>query len=277
MMGQSLHAPTARPAASFLSGLRARERLAVLAGLAGVTVLAWGYLALDAARMGGMSAGGPMGMPAMQPMWVPWGPLELALTFAMWAMMMVAMMVPSAAPMILLFAAVCRKRVELGGPYVPTAAFVLGYVAVWTAFSVAATLAQWGLHSAALLSPMTVAASPLLGGALLVAAGAWQWMPLKDACLAKCRSPLGFLLTEWRDGTRGAWVMGLRHGAYCTGCCWALMALLFVGGVMNLLWVVAIAAFVLVEKVAPAGGLLGRVAGVGLVAWGGWMVVAALP
>ena len=248
-------------------GRLTREQAVVGLSLLLLVLLAWAWLLRVADHMAAM--------PAMQSVWVPWGPLELALTFVMWAVMMVAMMLPSAAPLILLFAAVCRKRVELGGPYVPTAVFVLGYVAVWTAYSLAATLAQWGLHAAALLSPVMIAASPLLGGALLVTAGAYQWMPLKDACLARCRSPLGFLLAEWRDGTRGAFVMGVRHGVYCTGCCWALMALLFVGGVMNLLWVAAIAAFVLAEKVVPAGDALARVTGLALAAWGGWVLLAA--
>ncbi len=251
-----------------------RERLLLAAGLALLTLLAWAYIVGLRRDMDAMTSA--MAMPAMAPMWTLWGVGEFLLTFAMWAVMMVAMMVPSAAPMILLFATVHRRQRAEGHTAVPTAVFLLGYLAVWTAFSLAATLAQWGLQTAALLSPMMVATSPLLGGALLMAAGAFQWTPLKHACLAKCRSPLGFLLTEWREGARGAFVMGLRHGAYCTGCCWALMALLFVGGVMNLLWVAAIAAFVLLEKVAPAGGVVGKAAGSALAGWGGWMVVAAV-
>jgi len=214
-------------------------------------------------------------MPTMAPMWAPWSVREFLLTFAMWAVMMVAMMVPPAAPMILLFGTVHRRRREAGHAAVPTTVFLLGYLAVWAAFSLLAVLAQWALHAAALISPMLVSTSPVLGAALLIGAGIYQWTPLKHACLAKCRSPLGFLLTEWRDGARGAFVMGVRHGAYCTGCCWALMALLFVGGVMNLLWVAAIAGFVLAEKVAPAGRAVGRIAGLVLVAWGGWMVLSA--
>jgi predicted metal-binding membrane protein len=135
---------------------------------------------------------------------------------------------------------------------------------------------MWGLHTAALLSPMMVSTSPLLGGALLVVAGAFQWSPLKRVCLTHCRTPLGFLMGEWREGTWGALRMGLRHGSYCVGCCWVLMALLFVTGVMNLLWVAAIAAFVLVEKVAPAGPWLSRVTGLLLAGGGAWVVVRAL-
>jgi len=250
-----------------------RERLVVAAGLALLTLLAWAYIVGLRRDMDAMAPA--MTMPAMEAMWMPWGAREYLLTAVMWAVMMTAMMVPAAAPMILLFATVHRRQREEARAAVPTAVFVLGYLAVWSAFSAAAALAQWGLHAVALLSPTMVAASPLLGGALLLAAGAYQWTPLKGACLAKCRSPLGFLLTEWRDGARGAFIMGIRHGAYCTGCCWALMALLFVGGVMNLLWVAAIAGFVLAEKVAPAGRPVGRIAGLVLVAWGGWMVLSA--
>jgi len=183
--------------------------------------------------------------------------------------MMVAMMVPTAASMILMFAMFNRRRREQQQPYVPTAVFLGGYLLVWTGFSVLATLAQWGLHSAALLSPMMVSTSPILGGIILLAAGIFQWTPLKYACLTYCRSPLGFLMTDWREGSRGAFIMGLKHGSYCTGCCWFLMALLFVAGVMNLLWVATITVFVLIEKIAPRGDMVGRVAG-------GVLVIAGL-
>jgi predicted metal-binding membrane protein len=153
------------------------------------------------------------------------------------------------------------RRLARLGPLVPTTVFVPSYLLVWGGYSVVAPLAQWGLHSAALLSPMIVVTSPIVGGLLLMAAGSFQWTPLKSTCLRQCRSPLGFVMTEWREGTWGALVMGLRHGSYCVGCCWVLMALLFVAGVMNLLWVAVIAALVLVEKVLPRGELVGRVAG----------------
>jgi predicted metal-binding membrane protein len=151
---------------------------------------------------------------------------------------------------------------------VPTGLFVLGYLLVWGGFSVAAALAQWGLHAAALLSATLTTTSPLVGGGLLIAAGAWQLTPLKQACLARCRHPVAWLMTEWRDGAGGALAMGARHGAYCLGCCWALMGLLFVAGVMNLLWVAAITAFVLVEKVAPGGVWVGRATSILLIAAG---------
>ena len=174
--------------------------------------------------------------------------------------------------MILGFAGVNRTRRAQSLTYVPTGVFVLGYVAAWTGFSLLATLAQETLHSMALVSSMGVSTSGILGGSLLVATGIFQWTPWKNVCLRHCRSPLGFILTEWRDGTWGAFQMGLRHGAYCVGCCWLLMALLFVAGVMNLWWVAAIAGLVLVEKVTSAGPWIARAIGVALMLWGGWLL-----
>ena len=204
-----------------------------------------------------------------------WGSGDVIFTFLMWAVMMVAMMLPAAAPMILVFATVNRKRRESPGaaPYVNTTLFVLAYLAVWGAFSVAAALAQWALHAAALLSEDAMQAAPLAGAVLLAAAGIYQVTPLKYACLARCQTPIGFLLGEWRDGNRGAVVMGLRHGLFCLGCCWVLMALLFVGGVMNLAWVAAIAAFVLIEKVLPAGRLVSVISGAALLIWAAWTLL----
>ena len=251
-----------------LEAMLKRDRAVVVAGLALLTALSWAYMVYLAWDMQQMDM--EMAMPQMQ-VWTAW---DLVLLFIMWAVMMVAMMVPSAAPMILLFATINRRRQARRQPFVPTAAFVGGYLLVWTAYSVLATLAQWALHSAALLSPMMVSTSPILGGVLLAAAGVFQWLPLKSACLNHCRSPIGFITSEWREGPWGALIMGLRRGSYCTVCCWALMALLFVGGVMNLLWVAAIAAFVLIEKAAPAGIWVSRVAGVLLIAAGAWMAAS---
>jgi predicted metal-binding membrane protein len=234
-----------------------RDRAIVLAAIAGLSALAWAYLLALAWQMPHEDMAMAMAMPHMH----AWGATEVFFTWVMWAVMMVAMMTPSAAPMILTFAAVNRRRQAQQGRLVPTAVFVLGYLLVWGGFSVVAALAQWGLHTAAVLSPMVVVTSPVVGGLLLIAAGIFQWTPLKSTCLTQCRSPLGFIMTEWRQGTWGALVMGLRHGSYCVGCCWVLMALLFVAGVMNLLWVAAIAVLILVEKVLPRGELVGRVAG----------------
>jgi predicted metal-binding membrane protein len=227
--------------------------------------------------MDGSAAGLDAAMPGMSmPGLHAWSALDVLPLFLMWATMMVAMMLPSAAPMILLVAAVHRRRRERASPAVPTAIFAAGYLVVWTGFSAAAALAQWGLHQAALLSPGMASTSPVFSGVLLILAGAYQWLPVKSACLSRCRSPLGFLGSEWRDGIAGTVVMGLRHGLFCLGCCWALMALLFVAGVMNLVCLAAIAGLVLLEKVAPAGMGVGKLAGLALVAWGGWILVTAL-
>ncbi|MGH7279620.1 MAG: DUF2182 domain-containing protein [Candidatus Rokuibacteriota bacterium] len=254
-----------------LESVLRRERMVVGAGLAGLAVLAWFYLLHLASAMAEMEMHAAMGM--AMPRMERWGVVDLLLLFSMWAVMMVAMMVPAAAPMILMFLTINRRRAEQGQPLVRTGIFLLAYVVVWSAFSAGATLLQWGLHATALLSPMMVSTSPVLGGALLIAAGAFQWTPLKARCLMNCRSPLSFLMTAWRDGAGGAFVMGLHHGAYCVGCCWLLMALLFVAGVMNLVWVAAIAAFVLVEKVLPGGDRISRIAGALLVVAGTVLVL----
>jgi predicted metal-binding membrane protein len=206
----------------------------------------------------------------------PWGMTDFLLLFLMWTVMMAAMMIPSVSQVVLFYAGAVRRRGHIGGIVGLTGAFVLGYLASWTGFSLLAALAQFGLHEAALISPMMVSTSPVLGGAILIAAGVFQWTPLKYACLNHCRSPLGFLMTEWRNGAGGAFVMGLRHGTYCVGCCWLLMAVLFVTGVMNILWVAIIAAFVLIEKLAPSGEWVGRGAGVLLAGYGVWMVSQSL-
>ncbi|MFQ6019070.1 MAG: DUF2182 domain-containing protein [Kiloniellaceae bacterium] len=227
-----------------------RDRVVVLAGLAGVTALAWAYLLVMAAGMAELSGATGGAMLAVK----PWTAVDFLLMFLMWAVMMVGMMVPSASPMILLFALVSRRQREQGAAFAPTGAFVAGYVVVWTGFSLAASALQWALNQAALLSSMMATISPTFGGLLLIAAGLYQWTPLKHACLKHCRSPLQFITTHWRKGTRGAFRMGLEHGVFCVGCCWVLMGLLFVGGVMNLLWIAAIAGFVLLEKTLPIGG-----------------------
>lgn len=241
--------------------LATRDRLLALGGLLALAAAAWAYTA----HMAAMDPG------AMAPMRAEWGAGELAGLFVMWAVMMTAMMVPSATPVFLLFLAVIRRR-HGTAPLPLTAAFVGGYLATWTGFSALATLAQFGLHTAALTSPDAMRVAPPLAGVLLIAAGVWQWTPLKRACLTHCRSPLHFLTTAWREGIGGAFGMGARHGLWCVGCCWLLMSLLFVGGVMNLLWLAGLSALVLVEKVAPQGMRLGRVWGVLLLAAGLWLL-----
>ena len=249
-----------------------RERLIVGGCLAAMAILAWLYLFHSKAAMPGMDMSG-MDMPGMvMPGLQAWAPSTVLLLFVMWAVMMVAMMLPSATPMLLAFLAVNKQRRAAARPYVPVSIFLFGYLAVWTGFSAVATLAEWGLHQAALLSPAMAATSPTLNGGLLVAAGIFQWTPLKRTCLKGCRSPLSFLMSEWREGATGAFIMGLRHGAFCVGCCWVLMALLFVAGVMNLFWVAVIALFVLAEKILAKGELLGHVAGIALVMAGAAMM-----
>jgi len=249
-----------------------RDRWLVAAGLTGITLVAWGYMVYEARAMYKTGVCCCAGMKMSGPDTDPWSTGTLLPLFLMWAEMMVAMMIPSAAPMILTFALVQRKRRQQARPFVPTAVFLSGYLAVWTVFSALAAFAQWVLHARALLSPLMVSTSPLLGGTLLLTAGIFQWTPLKHSCLDHCRSPLSFLMTDWREGRWGVFVMGLKHGTYCAGCCWFLMALLFVAGVMNVWWIAIIAVLVLLEKVVPRGLLVGKIAGVLLGVWGVWMM-----
>jgi predicted metal-binding membrane protein len=251
----------------FLHEALRRDRLLVAAGLVGVTALAWLYV-IHTGRTISPHAG--MALSIVGDADIP----GLAMLVPMWIVMMVAMMVPSASPTILLFATVTRGRRARGVPTASTAVFALGYLLVWAFYATIAALAQWELHRLALLSPAMVSARPWLGGGLLMAAGLYQWLPLKDSCLSHCRSPLGFLSAEWREGTSGALMMGIRHGTFCVGCCALLMTLLFVAGVMNPLWVAAIAIFVLAEKLGPGGPTLGRIAGILMVGWGIWMTSA---
>ena len=272
MAGQSQSAAPSAPSA--LEQALRRDRAVVIAAILIIAAIAWAYTVYLAETGMGMGDGTGMSM-AMADM-RSWSAADFGLMFLMWAVMMVAMMAPSAAPMLLMFAAVNRKRREREAPYVPTGIFLAGYVIVWTTFAAAATLGNWGLHQASLLSSMMGAStSGYLGGALLLLAGAFQWSPLKYACLKQCRTPMGFMMTSWREGHRGALRMGLEHGAYCLGCCWALMLLLFVLGVMNLVWIAALAAFVLAEKVAPKGEWVSRITGALMVGWGVWAIVTA--
>jgi len=245
-----------------------RDRLIVFAALAATTLLAWGYMVHEARGMNLTGACCCAGMQMSGPDVNPWSTATLVPLFLMWAEMMVAMMLPSATPMILMFAKVQRNRREREQPFVATGIFVAGYLAIWTAFSAFAAVTQWALHARTLLSPMMVSTSPLLGGALLIAAGIFQWTPLKNSCLTNCCSPLNFVMAGWREGKWGAFAMGVKHGLHCAGCCWFLMLLLFVAGVMNIWWIAIITVLVLIEKVAPRGPLLGRIAGGVFVIWG---------
>ena len=280
-------APILVAAAYDLESVLRRDRLGVVIALVAVIVLSWAYILAGAGM--GMSAFEMTQMtqsvgvsdsaqPSMQEMSTggtaadslmatgTWTVGYAVVIFLMWWVMMFGMMLPSAVPLLLLFARMMRK--EKGAPYVPTGVFALGYVVMWAAFSAIATGAQWGLEASGLLSGIMVGTSAVLAAALLIAAGVWQLTPLKNACLRHCRSPIGFLSAHWRPGRTGAFRMGLVHGAFCLGCCWFLMALLFYGGVMNLYWIIGLALYILIEKLLPAGVRIGQLTGVALIAWG---------
>jgi len=247
-----------------------RQHVLVVGGLLVVVISSWAYL-LSGAGM----------LQEMDGMLMPMSTGEWSLGYAllmllMWIVMMVAMMLPSAAPTILLYTTIAHKRHPATPRPGASTMFALGYVAVWCAFSLLAVSLQFALEQAALMSSMMEVTSIAVAGTLLVAAGVYQWMPLKQACLRHCRSPLDFIVTHWRDGVSGAFRMGARHGVYCLGCCWAMMLLLFVGGIMNLAWIAGLALFILLEKLVPAGQWIGRVAGLVLVAWG-IAVLMAIP
>jgi predicted metal-binding membrane protein len=235
------------------------DRWVVLAALAAVVALSWTYLAYIVLTQPVMDMD-TIAMAAMPP--PVWNAGYFAATLAMWMVMMVGMMLPSAAPTVLLFDALrmhgdsARRRDRRA-----TALFAAGYVLAWGAFSALATTAQWALTASELLSAMMAGKSPAFAGSLLMLAGAYQFTPLKTACLSQCRNPAEFLVRHGRPGLLGPLLMGVQHGVQCIGCCWALMALLFAFGVMNLLWVAALAAFVFIEKLTPAGPLVGRVGG----------------
>jgi predicted metal-binding membrane protein len=263
-----------------LEALLRRDRLIVAAALAAVVVVAWAYVLWLAADMdmGGMDMTGfrmiPAGIGIMAPANAPWTRIEFAFVFVMWAVMMVGMMTPSAAPMILMYARVGRHADAEGKLFVPTGWFAAGYFLVWIGFSLAATFVQWAVERAALLDSRMAAGSNVFAAVVLIAAGAYQWTPLKDVCLVQCQSPFGFLMRYggFRGDIRGCLLLGFRHGAYCVGCCWVLMALLFVGGVMNVLWIALLALLVLVEKLTPFGRWLARAAGLVFVAAGAWLL-----
>ena len=242
-----------------------RYRRAVVAGaLILVIAAAWGYL------FWGAGVEMPMGgdpMMVVPPKWnLPYGGLILA----MWIVMMMAMMLPSAAPTVLLVAVLAEDRLD-NPSLVPATAmlFASGYLLVWCGFGLAATVLQWGFDQAALLSETMAFTNAILASAILIGAGVYQWTPLKDACLRHCRSPTGFLVCHWRQGALGAVRIGTYHGLFCMGCCWMLMSLSFVGGLMNLAWVGAIALSVLVEKTVAKDDWLSRLCGTLLIVWGG--------
>jgi predicted metal-binding membrane protein len=254
------------------SSIAQRERWIIAGALGTIAAAAWIYMIHEARSM---NISGVCECLSMRMSGAGFSAGTLLPLFLMWAGMMVAMMLPSATPMILTFAAVSRNRRRQERPYVPVTIFVAGYVAIWTAFSLVAALAQWLLHREALLSPAMASRSAWLGGILLLAAGIFQFTPLKHACLAQCRAPFEFIMTRWREGARGAFRMGVEHGLFCAGCCWALMGLLFVAGVMNILWIAALSLLVGLEKLMPRGFWLSSVTGAALTVWGAWLIAGS--
>lgn len=244
-----------------------RDRSILIFGLLLLTALSWWYMVAMAMDMGAVAPADDRGHHLTHARAATWGVAELGLVFVMWAVMMVAMMLPAASPMVFAFSTLARRR-HIDRALTKTWIFLLGYLAVWSAYSLGATFLQWGLREAAVLSPMGVSTSPYLAGALLAAAGLYQFTSLKYACLDKCRSPLAFLVTEWRPGTRGAFEMGLEHGFNCAVCCWSLMLLMFVLGVMNLWWMLVLTVFFVLEKIGPAPKAFGRLTGGVLIGWG---------
>jgi len=274
-------------AATPLASLLKRDRIIVVASLAIITLLAWFYLWTLASQMNGsdshsVQSGSSMqdmpgmAMPAMMPGFSRWTLSHAASQFAMWAVMMVGMMTPSVAPVVLIYARVADQAARQEKEFAPPMWFLIGYLLVWTLFALLATATQWGLERAALLTPMLVGANHYFGGGLLLLAGLYQWSPLKEVCLVHCRSPIAFVQAHggFKAGIRGSILLGARHGAYCLGCCWMLMALLFVAGVMNLAWIAAIMVLVLLEKIAPYGRWIAKLAGGGALVAGAWMIAA---
>ena len=263
-----------------LEAVLRRDRAIVLAALAIITAIAWADLAwlADDMGMGGMDMTGfrmiPAGRSLMMPASEPWQPIEFGCVFAMWVLMMIGMMTSSVAPMILIYARVGRQAATQDKPFAASGWFAAGYLLAWAGISLVATSLQWALERAALLTPTMESASNILGAIVLILAGLYQWTPLKEACLAYCQSPLIFIQQQggFRGDPGGALALGFRHGIYCIGCCWALMALLFVGGVMNLLWIAVLAILILLEKLTPFGRVVARIAGVGFIASGVWML-----
>lgn len=248
---------SASDASQPVNALIAQQPKLTLAVLA-LSVIGWAFLAWIAFDMDSPVA------QLMMPDSPAWSAGTVLAIVSMWAIMMAAMMLPSALPMILTFVNLCIRS----GERARARSFVAAYLLVWFAFSAAASAAQWALQAVGWVDPMIVSTSRWLTGLLLLIAGLYQFSPLKRVCLSSCRSPMGFLLGEWRPGVKGAFVMGLRHGLFCLGCCWALMGLLFVGGVMNLAWIAALSIAVGVEKLAPRGEKLAAVLGIALLATG---------
>jgi predicted metal-binding membrane protein len=242
-----------------------RDRIIILSGLFFTTLLSWSYIIYLYKQMY------PMNMDALffaMPMTSEWTYIDFSLLFLMWIVMMIAMMTPSVSPLILIFAMINRQRKQQERPFVNAAYLIAGYFLVWAAFSLVATALQWLLQLMSLLNSEMKTTNKILGGIILIATGIFQFTPLKQTCLAHCRSPLNFVLQHWKEGKQGALKMGIENGFYCLGCCWMLMLLLFVTGIMNLLWVSIIAIFVLLEKILPRTKWVPYIAGTVLILYG---------
>ena len=248
-----------------VEALGRRQRIFIWGCVVAVTLVAWAYLALLAYQMPEYDATNLAEMAIS--MATPWGPADFFFVFVMWVIMMAGMMAGSATPAMLLFAGMHAKSGASRMPMV-VLSFGLGYALAWIAFSAAAAIVQWMLHSAGIFSPAMTISNLHVAGVILCAAGAYQFTPVKASCLRHCRSPVGFFMTNWRDGITGALQMGMRHGAHCMGCCWMLMLVLFAVGVMNLLWVALLTLVVLLEKTGRAGVLVARVAGTAMIILG---------
>jgi predicted metal-binding membrane protein len=272
------------PTATGFGTLVQRDRIVLALALTLMIAVTWSYLlwlSVDMG-MGGMDMTGfrmiPAGLGLMMPADAPWRAMEFAFVFAMWAVMMVGMMTPSAMPMIFMYARVGRHAESQHTPLVATVWFATGYFLIWVAFALLATLVQWALERGAMLDAAMTSTNNILGGLLFVAAGSYQWTRLKDACLTQCQMPFAFVMRHggFHRDAPGSVLLGLRYGAYCVGCCGALMALLFVGGVMNPLWIVLLALLVIMEKVTSFGRQIATLAGIVLVAAGAWLLLMAM-
>jgi predicted metal-binding membrane protein len=268
---------------SLTERLLRQDRAILLAAITTIVVIACFYtvfgvgMKMSAIGMTKMAGNAPMGAARAMTIPVSWVVDYAILVFLMWWVMMIAMMLPSASPTILLYTAMLRHSQQANPPAILAALFLAGYLVIWAIFSVLATALQWSLELRGLVSPtMMVLTSSVLAGTVLIAAGGYQFSSIKEVCLDHCRSPMHFLVKHRRPGILGAFLMGIKHGAFCLGCCWFLMALLFVGGIMNLYWIAGLALLVILEKFTPVGRQLARVAGILLIGGGFWMLSRAL-
>jgi len=254
-----------------LEFLLKKDRIVIICGLFFITLLSWLYMFYLYNQMVYMDMNALFFAMPMTPEWTA---RDFILLFLMWLVMMIAMMTPSVAPLILTFATVNRQRRQQDRPFVNSIYLMVGYFLVWAAFSLGATLLQWLLQQISLLNPEMKTTSKVLGSFILIVTGIFQFTTLKQTCLKYCRTPLGFILNSWKEGKQGALRMGIENGFYCVGCCWMLMVLLFVAGIMNLLWVALIALFVLVEKISPPVKWIPYAAGFVLVVYGVFLLIS---